>query len=286
MAFFDKLWHKTLRQPYTLAYLEQGTGIPVVLLHGLGASKAVWRPLTNLLPSDKLHVLVPDLLGFGESPRPDWSAYDIQAHANAVLAFLKQQRIMGPVTLVGHSMGCLVATHIAATRPALVKQLILYEPPLLEDLPAYPAYSKRSLRYKAFFEFIATHPQFAYLESRLLWRVARKLSGLSMSEAAWLPFERSLRNTILNQQAYEQLASMPLPTDIVYGRLDFIVIRQGIKDLFKHNKHIKLHLVTDVHGISPRSAAYVAELLIKRILPRSAHPRQKRARYKRTEQSR
>jgi len=56
---------------------------------------------------------------------------------------------------------------------------------------------------------------------------------------------------------------MPLPTDIVYGRLDFIVIRQGVKDIFEHNQNIKLHLVTDVHGISPRSAAYVARLLTK-----------------------
>jgi hypothetical protein len=52
-----------------------------------------------------------------------------------------------------------------------------------------------------------------------------------------------------------------VPTDIVYGRLDFVVIRQGAKKLFQQNKHIKLHLVTDMHGISARSAHYLAGLL-------------------------
>jgi pimeloyl-ACP methyl ester carboxylesterase len=265
MAFFDKLWHRTLRQPYDLAYTEQGQGQPVVLLHGLAASKAVWRPVANLLPSDKWHVIMPDLLGFGDSPRPDWSTYNIEEHSRMVVGFLKKHKIITPITLVGHSMGCLVATHIAATNPDLIKHLILYEPPLLDEIPEFPDYTKRSTRYKAFFEYIASHPQLAYVESRLLWRVARRISGLSMSKDDWLPFERSLRNTILSQHVYSELHAMPLPTDIVYGRLDFIVIRQGVKDLFKHNKNINLHLVTDVHGISPRSAKYLAGLLDKTI---------------------
>ncbi|HSX17187.1 MAG TPA: alpha/beta hydrolase [Patescibacteria group bacterium] len=265
MGYLDKLWHKTLRRPYNLAYIEQGQGRPVVLLHGLGASKSIWRPLTRLLPADKWHVIVPDLLGFGDSPRPDWNSYDITQHARMVAAFLKNQHIIGPITLVGHSMGCLVATHIAAANPQLVKDLILYEPPLLDELPEFPSYTKRSTRYKALFTYIAEHPQLAYLESRVLWRAARKISCLDMSEEAWLPFERSLRNTILNQQAYRELQSIPIRTDIVYGRLDFIVIRQGIKDLFKHNTNIKLHLVTDVHGISTRSAKYLANLIEKTV---------------------
>jgi pimeloyl-ACP methyl ester carboxylesterase len=261
MGFFDKLLHKTLRRPYQLAYIEQGQGAPIVLLHGLGASKAIWRPLSNLLPPDKFHVLIPDLLGFGESPRPEWGNYDVEQHARMVVAFLKRQRIITPITLVGHSMGCLVATYIAATNPNMVKRLVLYEPPLLGELPEFPNYTKRVSRYKTFFEYIAAHPQFSHVEAKLLWRAARKISGLDMPPEAWLPFERSLRNTILVQGAYEQLHTMPLPTDIVYGRLDFVVIRHGIQDLFKHNKNIQLHLVTDVHGISTRSARYLASLL-------------------------
>jgi pimeloyl-ACP methyl ester carboxylesterase len=158
-------------------------------------------------------------------------------------------------------MGCLIAAHIAANYPGLVKRLILYEPPLLGEIPDFPGHTKRSTRYKTFFEYIASHPQLAHVEARLLWRVARKLWGTHLAEDEWIPFERSLRNTILTQQAYDELRDTTLRTDIVYGRLDLIVIRRGIEKMFAHNKKVALHLVTDFHGLSQRSARYLARLL-------------------------
>lgn len=178
-----------------------------------------------------------------------------------VLAFIRRRGIKGPIVVVGHSMGCLVAAHVAAANPELVCRLVLYEPPLLGDVPEYPAHAKRSARYKVLFEYIAAHPQLAHLESKMLWRVARKISGLYLSQEEWLPFELSLRNTIMNQKAYEELKEIAIPTDIVYGRLDLVVIRQGIKNMFRTNKNIALHLVTDIHGLSARSARYLASLL-------------------------
>jgi len=244
-----------------LTYADTGKGKVVVLLHGLAASKEIWEPLAEELVANNWRVVVPDLLGFGDSPKPQWNKYTVREHARMVKATLRRLGIKRPVTVMGHSMGCLVATHLAATRPGLVKRLVLYEPPLLGDVPELPGHTKRSNRYRTLFEYIASHPQLAHVESKFLWRVARKLSGLHLSPEEWLPFEQSLRNTIINQQAYGQLQTITVPTDIVYGRLDFVVIRQGAKKLFQQNKHIKLHLVTDMHGISARSAHYLASLL-------------------------
>jgi pimeloyl-ACP methyl ester carboxylesterase len=264
MGWFDTFWHRSLRRPYRLPVSEVGKGpTTVVLLHGIAASRQMLLPLARLLDPIKYRVLVPDLLGFGEAPKPAWPAYTADDHARTLLGALKKYRLQagGPVVIVGHSMGCLIATHIAATNPGLVKRLVLYEPPLLGEIPEFPRYSKRSARYKSFFEFIASHPELAHVEARLLWRIARKLWGTYLSEEEWVPFERSLRNTILEQGAYDELMTIQVPTDIVYGRLDLVVIRRGIERLFGANRHVRLHLVTDFHGISKRSALYLAALI-------------------------
>ena len=261
MGLGDTIWHRWLGRPYKLAYADLGKGKPVVLLHGLAGSKEMWLPLAEELAGNGWRVIALDLLGFGDSPKPQWGKYGAREHARMVVSMLRRLNIEGPVVLVGHSMGCLVAIELAARRPKLTNRLVLYEPPILGEVPDAPTHTKRSARYKVFFEYIASHPQLAHLESRFLWRVARKLSGLHLSPEEWVPFEQSLRNTIINQRAYEQLRVATVPTDIIYGRLDFVVIRQGVKKLFQQNAHINLHLVTDMHGISKRSARYLAGLL-------------------------
>jgi cis-3-alkyl-4-acyloxetan-2-one decarboxylase len=263
MNFFDVFWHRMLKRPYKLVATQVGSGpTTVVLLHGVAASGNVWTPLIRCLDPTRYRVIVPDLLGFGDSPKPKWPAYSVDDHARAVLAALRKRRLKrASVVIIGHSMGCLVAAHMAVLQPQTARHLILYEPPLLGEIPDFPRYTKRSTRYRTVFEFIASHPQLAHVEARLLWRIARKLWGAHLSEEEWLPFERSLRNTILEQRAYEELRDTILPTDIVYGRLDLIVIRRGIERMFAHNKYVHLHLVTDFHGISARSARYLVSLL-------------------------
>jgi len=270
MGLFDSFWHRFLRRPYRLEYLDTGIGPQtVVLLHGLAANKEIWTDLVRYLPRSEWRIIAPDLVGFGASPKPQWIEYTVNEHARTVETLLKRLGVKGPVVVLGHSMGCLVAAHVAAVRPKLVGRVILYEPPLLGEVPEFPAHGKRSARYKTLFGYIAAHPQLAQVESRLLWRIARKLSGMNIAPQEWIPFERSLRNTILEQQAYEELKTIAVRTDIVYGRFDLVVIRRGIKEMFRPNPYVRLHLVSDMHGISARSARYLAGLLTgRRIQPK------------------
>lgn len=55
----------------------------MLLLHGIGGSARYWRPLAEV--SSGYRATAPDLLGFGRSPRPDDSAYDVQEHLHALL---------------------------------------------------------------------------------------------------------------------------------------------------------------------------------------------------------
>lgn len=255
------MWHRWFGRPYRLAVTDAGQGRPIVLLHGVGASGKVWRALGGLLQASGRRVVIPDLLGFGDSPKPQWSQYSVQEHARAVIATLKKQRVKGPVIIVGHSMGCLVATHIATVRPRLVKQLVLYEPPLYADDPEFRSHMRRRQYYFALYEFIASHPQLAIAPAQFFWRLAKRLTGLRLTEEEWIPFQRSLRNTIMRQTAFKELHHIKIPTDIIHGRLDVIVTRADLRRMYRANRKIVWHTVTDRHGISVRSSRYISSLI-------------------------
>lgn len=263
MRLFDSFWHQYLKRPYRLRVsIDEGEGRHVVvLLHGIGASGNVWRPLADQLDRAKYRIVAVDLLGFGESPKPDWNEYSVDEHARAVLHTLRRKGITGRVTIVAHSMGCLVASHLAATNRSRVRRLVLYEPPLLADQPKKRTHRWRQQRWVAFLEYISNHPELLMLQHRRLWRWAQRLSGLVMNEQTWLPFERSLRNTIMRQGAYKELREIKTPTDIIYGRLDFIVIRAGVKQELQANPYIRLQLVSEVHDITNRAARAIVAVL-------------------------
>jgi pimeloyl-ACP methyl ester carboxylesterase len=104
-------------------------GRPVVLLHGLAASGRVWGAAFDRL-GDRHRLLVPDLLGFGASPRPP-SGYRLADHAAAVSAAMVAAALDdAPAVVAGHSFGALVALALARHHPRLVGALLLVSPPL------------------------------------------------------------------------------------------------------------------------------------------------------------
>src|SRR5687768_11255122 len=124
MQIVDTFIHRFLQRPYRLAKTNDlGEGQPVVFLHGIASSSKVWEPLLQIR-DQSLRFITFDLLGFGASPKPQWPSYTVEQHARAVIASLKKARLKQPVVLVGHSMGCLIAAHIAYQNPGIVKRLI------------------------------------------------------------------------------------------------------------------------------------------------------------------
>ncbi|WP_020664342.1 alpha/beta fold hydrolase [Amycolatopsis benzoatilytica] len=90
---------------------------PVLLLHGLGSTGAVWDAMAGLLDR---RLLIPDLPGHGGSPRlPE---YTFEALAAAVAEALDES---GPVVVVGHSLGGVVALELASGRYGLDVRSVL-----------------------------------------------------------------------------------------------------------------------------------------------------------------
>jgi pimeloyl-ACP methyl ester carboxylesterase len=105
------------------------SGPAMVLLHGLGSSHVHWLAVTRSLAVGH-QLFVPDLPGFGRSPLKGRRA-GVEAYARLVDQLLDKvlDRVDGPLYLVGHSMGALIAMLVAANRPEDMAGLVLVAPP-------------------------------------------------------------------------------------------------------------------------------------------------------------
>jgi pimeloyl-ACP methyl ester carboxylesterase len=111
----------------TLAALEAGTGPPLVLLHGLGATKISFLPTVDALARSHRMIAL-DLPGFGDSDKPI-GAYDAAFMAERVAAALDALEL-DRTHLLGHSMGGRVALEVAFEHPQRVDRLALMTPSL------------------------------------------------------------------------------------------------------------------------------------------------------------
>lgn len=111
----------------------------LLLLHGIGLSHHEFSGLAREL-SLTGHVIAFDLPGFGSNPRPDHQL-SIDEIAIAIAARLADMGV-GPVVVVGHSMGVQFALGLASLAPSAVSHVVLIGP--VTDV------SKRSLRAQAF----------------------------------------------------------------------------------------------------------------------------------------
>ena len=107
-----------------LVWRSWGSGPAMVLLHGGTGSWTHW--IRNVLPLAQTHtVWAPDMPGFGDSASPPRCS-DVGAIAAIVATGISRLIINGEkVALVGFSFGGLVAGHMAAAHPALVRRLVL-----------------------------------------------------------------------------------------------------------------------------------------------------------------
>lgn len=105
-----------------IAYLDEGSGEAIVLLHGLAGSSETWRSLIGPL-SRKYRVVAPDLLGHGNStkPRTDYSLGALSVLIRDVLDELGITR----ATFVGHSLGGGIAMQFVYQHPDYVQRLVL-----------------------------------------------------------------------------------------------------------------------------------------------------------------
>ncbi len=134
-----------MRAASTLAYTRNGSGEPLVLLHGLGSSRQAWNRVIPLL-AERFDVVAIDLPGFGDSAPLAADAEPHPAAIAAVVAMTLSSLGIASPHVAGNSLGGWVALELAAITP--VSSITLFSPAGLwrDHTPVYCRISLTVLR--------------------------------------------------------------------------------------------------------------------------------------------
>lgn len=108
---------------HQIAYTALGTGQPILLIHGFGASIGHWRKNISVLAEAGYRVFAIDLLGFGGSDKPPLD-YSMELWEE-MLADFWQTHIQAPTVFVGNSIGALLALIMLANHPEMASAGVL-----------------------------------------------------------------------------------------------------------------------------------------------------------------
>ena len=117
----------TLTSGDKLVYAENAnlTGEPLLLIHGFGGNKDNFTRIADEL--EDYHLIIPDLLGFGESSKPMSADYRSQAQATRLHELLQAKGLASNIHIGGNSMGGAISVAYAAKYPKDVKSLWLVD---------------------------------------------------------------------------------------------------------------------------------------------------------------
>ncbi|MDQ2999315.1 MAG: alpha/beta fold hydrolase [Chloroflexota bacterium] len=195
----ERRWAKI--GPATIAYEVAGSGPPVVLVHGLSGSSRWWRRnIGALTPYRRVYVV--DLIGFGASRARQRF---VLAEAASYLTRWMDQLELERVSLVGHSMGGLIAAELAADTPDRVERLVLVDP--------------AALPFDAHF---MTHALSLLRELRTISPSFLPVLFADSLRAGPLTFWRAARGLML-ADLRPKLALISAPTLVIWGEHDALV---------------------------------------------------------------
>lgn len=128
------------RQKLSMAYMDikpstNANGRTAVLLHGKNFCGATWESTIQTLSSAGYRVIAPDQIGFCASSKPQGYQFSFAQLASNTDALLQHLNV-DKATLIGHSMGGMLAARYTLNHPQRIEQLVLVNPIGLEDWQA------------------------------------------------------------------------------------------------------------------------------------------------------
>ncbi|RZA32298.1 MAG: alpha/beta hydrolase [Lysobacteraceae bacterium] len=224
-----------------MAYLDVAPAAPngrtVVLLHGKNFCAATWQSAIGALSGAGYRVIAPDQVGFCKSSKPaayQFSLGQLAANTHALLQELGIER----ASLVGHSMGGMLATRYALQYPASTAHLVLVNPIGLEDWQAsgvpwrsVDAWLARELGTDA--ASIRKYQQEVYYGGtwkpeydRWVDMLAGMYAGPGRQAVAWNQALTS--DMVFNQPVVHELPRLKVPTTLFIGQRDRTAIGKDL----------------------------------------------------------
>lgn len=238
----------------TLFCKVSGKGKPLVFLHGLGASHRMWSTIINHLPQTYQFV-TPDLLGFGRSPKPD-STYTTKQHITAIEESIKENKIEQPFTLIGNSLGSILTIAYTKHFPKDVDKLIIIAPPIYKTSQEAKAkiISSPRVEYLLYSPlgriYCGIHQLFHGFFSLVLPLLIKKYPKTVIQDFllhTWQSYKYTVTHVIEEQDAFETLLHIKIPTLILYSDNDRLMNIQTLEKLAEKNKQITLKKLSGQH---------------------------------------
>lgn len=240
-------------------YAEIGEGEPIVFVHGISGSWQNW--LENLPHFGRNHrAIALDLPGFGASPMPSWTI-DMPAYGRLLHDFCEKLGIGRDATLVGNSMGGLVAAEAVLGEPSRFNRLVLVSAagfintwlPHQRGTATSQAWHRFGGQVGAMARFIVTHRLARWLTFRFAVRypsrIGRELLWEQVNSGVPCPGFTDALDAVMEYDARDRLEEIEIPTMIVWGMEDWVIsaaaalsyhrrIPQSRLEIFEHTGHV------------------------------------------------
>ncbi|AGF48570.1 alpha/beta hydrolase fold protein [Candidatus Kinetoplastibacterium oncopeltii TCC290E] len=112
---------------YNFHYINKGTGIPLLLIHGSLCDSRYWKKQIDALSMTNEIFALCLRHYWPNSFNPTSSEFSMSQHTSDVVRFIKEV-IKKPVNILGHSRGATISLNIALAMPELINKLILADP--------------------------------------------------------------------------------------------------------------------------------------------------------------
>lgn len=224
---------QTVKMAYMDVPSQKPNGKAVLLLHGKNFNGYYWKDVIPFLNGLGYRVIAPDQPGFGESEKPvmHYSFHQLATGTKTLLDSLNVTR----VTVIGHSMGGMLATRFTLLYPATVDKLILENPIGLEDYKTFVPYKPIDSLYRQ--ERAATYDSYKKYQQSYYpeWKPEYEELVKAQAKALTQPnFDEIARvNALTYQMIYEQpvcyeFKKITTPTLLIIGQEDRTIVGKAM----------------------------------------------------------
>jgi len=203
---------------------EDGEGFPLLLLHGFPATRHLWSRVAPQLVGAGYRVLIPDLVGYGDSEAPTGMRIDMASQGRWMLELLDRLGVARPV-IIAHDVGSAAAQLMVVNAPERIRGLAVLD-------GVYAAeWAMDAITSIQAWDPADAHRLFPVLARRLAKAAAlREMLAVYQGEQGGLKLIRAARDLDSSQTADigERLRTSGLPAIVLWGERDEFLSIQGV----------------------------------------------------------